>query len=256
MRKMMSRVLLSGMLLITTMFCLPVSAAKVPTAPKNKTVYFSRGQYDDTKSDDIHEHDGVVYLPSIDDDAKLVSIKSSNRNIHVYAFGFQTKYSSSSAKGFRITPTDEDEHTHFSLKTGMKATITLKIRQKNKLYTLKTKVTLKKLPKICTKLKIGNKDYANYFDGWTERQIHPFLSGKHKVTVKIGKQYKLKEMYAYYEGSSREKHFKNGAVVDFNNLTQLRVVVTYRDKIKDLPKALRKQQSVTGIILYNDSMDD
>ena len=249
---------LSAFLSITSL------AAKAPSVDKSRVVYFSKGQYEDVKGDQINDHDGLFFIKDLDKSAKIISLKSSNKNLNPQPYyagrGYFKKnnqyvWEDGTLVGFNVQVTDFDDNT-FRLKEGDKATITTKIRQNGKVYTLKTKLMLKLLPNICAKLKIGKKNYAKYFDGWTERQVAPYITGKQKVFVKVAKPYRLMSLEVCYKGKSDLKKVKNNTVLDFSKIDQFRVTVKYKNQIPNMPKSMLHTSQgescvISGITVYN-----
>lgn len=97
-----------------------------------------------------------------------------------------------------------------ALKPG-KVTIKCTVTQGEKTYTKKCKYEILKYKNPLSSLKIGNKNYAPFFNESTDTIVDG-IKGKQKVSVKVKKGYKLVRLYIYKNGE--QVTVKNGSKID------------------------------------------
>lgn len=207
-------------LCLTIFFSVPVSAkpkAK-PSCAKEQTVYV-------TNAGTFSVSD-VLYIKNTTEDAKFVSVTSSNKAIGVKA----AKY-----YGQPVVKIDVSENA----KNGTKGLVTIVLKDKKVQYTLKCTVTVKKSAPL-KKVSIGTKKFTSITETHTGTCFF-FKKVTSAGTVKAGKAQKIQIIpdasaevsdIIYVKGNE-VKHVKNGSKITLKKGGRLIVNYWYNPKNRD-----------------------
>lgn len=173
--------------------------------------------------------DCFIYIGNLDAKAKVTDVKSSNPKLKAAK--------RSDIDAIEVYQTDMMNRCNL---VGMSSTISFKVKQNGKTYSLSCRINVKKRTSPVASLKVGTQDAAKYFDGYMYVSDMEY-NGKQKVTVKMASGYVLDSLsIGYYEnGKYKNQTIKNGSAVDFSKCKQLTVSyhttrkpVYYKDSAK------------------------
>lgn len=182
------------------------ASVKKPSCAKTQTVYVSTSSSSKTKY--LQDVSANIFIKNLASNAKITSIKSSNKKIIAYN-GLSSDYIPLRGKYIGISPKST------GLKPGAKSTISFKVTQNGKTYSLSCKITVKLRPSVFKTLSINGKNYASKFKGVASTTLSVAQkTGKFSVKMTSGK--KLTQILLVQKranGSPVVKTIKNGSKV-------------------------------------------
>lgn len=218
-------ILLSLILLLGVWSGISVSAsAKAkPVCPKKQTI---KVVYDSADARYVEAGDGgYICIKNLSSSARIYSIKSSNPAVSAKSMLKNNKF-----KALKVYANGKKG----KVKNGTRSTISFKVRQNNKTYTLSCKVTFK-VQNPFKSLKIGNTELKK--NGSIRNEYLSTMAGKKAISVKPEAGYRIdfisvsfKPVIEYDEEtgepimmSSYAKKIKNGEIVDMSNVSSIYV---------------------------------
>ncbi len=228
------RSILFGMLLcMTVIFCLPTmkaeAASKKPTCASKQTVYV-RNEAVGYKWYQGTGPSQYIYIKNLASNAKIKSVKASNKNVV-----FDDKWQN--GKGIPAI------RVATGAKAGKKTTVTIKVQQNSKTYTLKCKVTFKK-NKDFSKVTIGGKDYTSVTNAYVYPSI-PKPSGKATVSIKMASNRKITGIKIYH--NAKIKTIKNGDKVSLKSGDTIEITYKYNNRPENYVKSKNESGEFTGV---------
>ena len=210
---------LSTMLILVFCMSSPVHAFAKPVCAKSVTCYL----YDSGKSEEVvwfpTIYSSSIFIKNLSSDAKITNIKSSNKLIKGTA-GNTATYKTSPSVNLSV-----NYKTGQTVKPGDKTTISFKVKQNGKTYSLKCKIKYKKAPSPAASFKIGQKDVASSFAGSDLARVR--ANGVMTLSYTSAKGYKIIEVRAYSNSGPsaypKGTVIKNGGKIDTNKYYALRV---------------------------------
>lgn len=199
-------------------------AAAKPSCVKKQTVYLMKsdvleGEYylDGT---DISSY---IFIKNLSSNAKITSVKSSNKKITGESMLKEPDFPS---KSVVLNGT--------GCKPGETSTITMKVKQGGKTYTLNCKITLKLRPSNFKTFSIGGKNYASALAGYSGTgkvaELH-IPSGKGTFKIKMKSGIKLTSVRVIHK--NKIKNIKNGDKVTFKKGDTIQIGYRYTKKPKN-----------------------
>lgn len=157
-----------------------------------------------------------IFIRNLSSNAKITNIKSSNKKIKA------TKREGLNALELSSTlmpmPFDETDLA------GASSTISFRVTQNGKQYKLSCKIKVAEKKSPFSKLTVGSKNYASYFNGYMYVNEKP-MKGKKKIYVKMAPGYVLDsiDMLSSKNGKYTNKKIKNGSTVNLTSCNQISV---------------------------------
>lgn len=179
------------------------TAGKVPSCVAQQTVYVrgSSGGPQALGNMNIPSIPSLfIFIKNLDAAAKITDIKSSNPNI-------------TARKREGMNAIELRENQFVEDLSGMSSTISFKVTQNGKTYSLSCLINVKPAESPVSSFKIGSQNIANYFAGYLYVDGLDF-KGKQKVSVQMASGYVLD--YLSVRINDKSQIIKNGSVVDFD----------------------------------------
>lgn len=203
--------------------------AATPSCAKSQTVYLTKSDVLDGEYYlDYTELSSFIFIKNLASNAKIISIKSSNKNI-----------SGSNGLKWEGFPGSFVSLTGTDCKPGQKSTITIKVKQNSKTYKLTCKIVLKLKPTNFKTFSIGGKNYASKLTGYSgtakvaNLKIEQ-MKGTFKIRMKSGIKLKeVKLLRTSSNGKTTTKIIKNGNKVSLKKGDVLQISYTYTKKPKN-----------------------
>lgn len=194
-------------LILALVLCLPVPQRAVAAKKKNKkpviTLHSCSNYLIPT-----YENYGIGKVSGLKKDA-VVTVTSSDDTICTAEYDAKSK----------------TIYAH-ALKPG---TVTIKctVTQGGKTYEKKCKYKILQYKNPLKSLKIGGKNYNSAFDSATDFMLKG-VKGKQKISVKVGKGYKLSRIYTYKKGE--QVAIKNGSKINLSKTTAFYIEIKNKKK--------------------------
>lgn len=192
------------------------TAGKVPSCVAQQTVYAQGsfgGPWASGEMDNLTLPSQFIFIKNLDAAAKITDIKSSNPNI--------AARKRDGMNAIELWAANWSKAVDLS---GMSSTISFKVTQNGKTYSLSCLINVKPAESPVSSFKIGSQDIANYFAGYAHVDGLDF-KGKQKVSVQMASGYVLDYLSVTIKdnGSDKSQIIKNGSVVDFDKCNYVSV---------------------------------
>ena len=189
------------------------AGTKKPTMPSTQTVYYTTDWPGKDGYSDLEDISSFIYIKNLSSNTKITNIKTSSNG---YSAADARKDYNVNALLMWIP------HTfNHVVKNNSKCTVSCKVTQGGKTYSLKYRVTFKKMPTPFSTFRIGSKSYRNSFANRRDLQWKA-MNKSAVLTVKPASRYRIRRITLMYE-DGRTMTVKSGRKVDFRGLVMLTI---------------------------------
>lgn len=178
-----------------------VVTGKVPVCVDKQTVYIRGDRI-------IQLPECFIYIKNLDKNAKVTDVKSTNPKIKAEKRE-ELDAIQVSANGYDVKL------------LGETSTISFKVIQNNKTYSLSCKINVAKKPSPFAVFKIGNQNFEKEFVGSDLESAS--ITGTHKVFIKMKSGYVLDYISVLYKknGDYKSERVPNGSAINFEGCVDI-----------------------------------